>query len=658
MKPEGRKSPASDPTNHKKLSVMMKPKFKSKSPENLSIQISRKSPAFLSSTTTEMLSTSTRTGRMTRQSGSSRLPDLPGNRSIQLPTKSRPHYAQADARASVTSGAGKGGVCLSRNPITPKIMITKCSKLERLVENKELGKSRKVLRSKVKSPVLSKLGKTVSKDVKDVGGKVVKGKLIEYENQLKKKDSEILNLNRKLNTVQKVVNEKDKVIKNLELKFPKMLSDLRKGLTDERKANVELKETLRKNKHLSGVNKLTEDQLKVKDDKLRELSLAKKKLIEELKAKDLELCEFRQRLDTLEKNLPDLLSQVESKEEELAKCKETVEFLEQRLVFQSEENNNKDEEIVSLENQLQEYSDEILDKDNEIIDLRADNYELRTELMEQYQKLEKTDLETKNYLAIIDNIRDKIETGPADVKVLHDSIDCLDKATEDFLDKVSAVSKESNMSFNLKLTVRKSRVGGSFTDQSSENLGRYLLHPASAAFDNNNSTRLSFNNLRHSSSRNSAKFSPKNSSLISSRYSKYDPGNSCLGTSRGFIPNSSFDDVFDGCISDKEVSNAESSIVTTDASRDDVDVSSDTCMRLEELDNKVRSLWTKLSTRDESFEEFKSDRKQEFSNSVSKLKEDLSDSIQHHNKFLAQVNVAKKLFSSPTPAKNIITTQL
>jgi len=648
MKPEGRKSPASDPTNHKKLSVMMKPKFKSKSPENLSIQISRKSPAFLS-TTTDVLSTTTRAGRMTRQSGSSRLPDLPGNRSIQLPTNPR----SSDGTAVAGKGAAYPG---SRNPITPKIMITKCSKLERLVENKELGKSKKVLRSKVKSPVLSKLGKTVNKDVKE--GKVGKGKLLEYENQLKKKDSEILNLNRKLNTVQKVVNEKEKVIKNLELKFPKMLSDLKKGLNDERKANVELKETLRKNKQLSGVNKLTEDQLKVKDDKLREISLVKKKLIEELKAKDLELCEFRQRLDTLEKNLPDLLSQVESKEEELAKCKETVEFLEQRLVFQSEENNNKEEEIVSLENQLQEYSDEILDKDNEIIDLRADNYELRTELMEQYQKLEKTDLETKNYLEIIDSIRDKIETGPADVKVLHDSIDCLDKATEDFLDKVSAVSKERNMSFNLKLTVRKSRVGGSFTDQSSENLGRYLLHPVSAAFDNNNSTRLSFNNLRHSSSRNSAKFSPKNSSLISSRYSKYDPGNSGLSASRGFIPNSSLDDVFDGCISEKEISAAESSIVTTDASRDDVDVSSDTCMRLEELDNKVRSLWTKLSTRDESFEEFKSDRKQEFSNSVSRLKEDLSDSIQHHNKFLAQVSVAKKLFSSPTPAKNIITTQL
>jgi len=94
----------------------------------------------------------------------------------------------------------------------------------------------------------------------------------------------------------------------------------------------------------------------------------------------------------------------------------------------------------------------------------------------------------------------------------------------------------------------------------------------------------------------------------------------------------------------------DSSLATTDASRDDIDVSSDTCTRFDNLDNKVRSLWTKLSTRDETFEEFKSDKKEKFSNSVNKLKDELSESIQHHNKFLTQVSVAKKLFSSPKQA--------
>jgi len=656
MKPEGRKSPTVDPSNSKKLSVSMKPKLKAKSPENQSGKLSGKSLNFLSP---EVLKTGTRTGRLTRQTGSSRLAEMPrksSNLSILSTRSSVRESSSGSAHERSYSSAPsnrKRFVCPLSTPITPKIMITKCAKLERLVENKELGKGRKVLRSKVKSPVGSKLGKSGNKDLKDSGGKIVRGKMLEFENQLKRRDSEILNLNRKLNTIQKVVSEKEKVIQNLELKFPRMLSELKKGLNDERKANVELKETLRKNNQLSGVNKQTEGQLKVKDDKIKELTLVKKKLLEDLTAKDLELSEFRQRLETLEQKLPDLLNEVESKEEDLGKCKETVEFLEQRLVFQSEENNNKDDEIEELKNQIQEFSDELLDKDNEIIDVRANNYELRSEILEQYEKLEKTDLETKNYLDIIDNIRGKIEAGPQNVKILHDSIDCLDKATEDFLDKVSAVSKESNMSFNLKLRVRKSRTGGSFRDQSSGNLGRYLLHPVS--FDNNNSTRVSFNSsMRHSSSRNSAKFSPKNSSLCASSYSKYDAGNSCITSSRGFIPNSSFDDVFDVSNCEQlddfdskypsKTSNADSSL-GTDASRDDVDVSSDTCMRLEVLDNKVRSLWTKLSQRDESFEEFKSDRKQEFSNSVSKLKDDLSDSIQQHNRFLTQVNVAKKLFN-------------
>ena len=241
---------------------------------------------------------------------------------------------------------------------------------------------------------------------------------------------------------------------------------------------------------------------------------------------------------------------------------------------------------------------------------------------------------------VIDSIRGKIDAGPPDIKIFHDSIDCLDKATEDFLDKMSAVSKDSDMSFNVKLRVRKSRAGGSLRERSPDNLGSFLSR---VPFDNNNSTSLNFNNsVKHSSSRNS------------SSSSKHDPPGSVY--SRGlaeFISDKSYDDVFENSVNVEGVDNcksyvADSSLASTDASRDDIDVSSDTCTRLDELDNKVRSLWTKLSTKDESFEVFKSDKKDKFTNSVNKLKEDLSESIQHHNKFLKQVNVAKKLFSSPS----------
>ena len=44
------------------------------------------------------------------------------------------------------------------------------------------------------------------------------------------------------------------------------------------------------------------------------------------------------------------------------------------------------------------------------------------------------------------------------------------------------------------------------------------------------------------------------------------------------------------------------SSINTEASRSDYDVSSDTCTRMEELDNKVRHLWNRLSTASEVYQ--------------------------------------------------------
>jgi len=641
MKPEGKKSPGVDPAHVKKLSVLMKPRLHQREKDQQG-KFARRSLELLSPEFINKNMKGRMNGRLTRQSASSCLQDLPRNTNayqLALATTSSRRTQQESVSALTNS---KRLTTPRTTPITPKIMITKCSKLEKLAESTEQGKVKTVSRRKVKSPALSKVVKSGNKDMKE-NGKVAKEKLLEYENKLKKheseikkKNSEILQLNRKLSSVQKTVHEKEKVIKSLELKFPKMLSELKKGLSEERKTNVGLKETLRKNKQLFGVNKKTEDLLKLKDEKLKEVINVKNNLLEDLKAKDLELDEFRERLGTLENKLPDFISRIKKKEEDLEKCRETIEFLEQRLVFQSEENNNKEDDIVDLRNQIKELSDELLDKDKEVVDIRAKNNEMYNQLMEQYRKLEVTDLETKNYLDIIDNIRGKLDAEPNDVKVLHESITCLDKATEDFLDKVSAVSKENNMSFNVKLTVRKN-LGGSLRDKSPENFGSYCLRPVS--IDNNNSSHINFNSIRHSSFRSSG------------RLSKADLG---YQEYQSFVPSTYHDEVFDGysikCTSRN--SNVDSSLATTDASRDDVDISSDTCTRFDNLDNKVRSLWTKLSTRDDTFEEFKSDKKEKFSNSVNKLKDDLSESIQHHNKFLTQVSVAKKLFSSPLQSKS------
>ena len=60
-----------------------------------------------------------------------------------------------------------------------------------------------------------------------------RNRLEELELLVKKKDCEIVNLTRKLNGVQKTLTEKEKEIKGLEVKIPKMLADLKKSLLED-----------------------------------------------------------------------------------------------------------------------------------------------------------------------------------------------------------------------------------------------------------------------------------------------------------------------------------------------------------------------------------------------------------------------------------------
>ena len=103
----------------------------------------------------------------------------------------------------------------------------------------------------------------------------------------RKKESELLSLTRKINSLQKTVNEKDNTIKGLEKKFPKMISDLKQGLLEEKKANVDMKEMVKKFRQVNGDKSKMEDQLKAKDDKIMEIKHSKKRLVEELKSKDI-----------------------------------------------------------------------------------------------------------------------------------------------------------------------------------------------------------------------------------------------------------------------------------------------------------------------------------------------------------------------------------
>ena len=66
-------------------------------------------------------------------------------------------------------------------------------------------------------------------------------------------------------------------------------------------------------------------------------------------------------------------------------------------------------------------------------------------------------------------------------------------------------------------------------------------------------------------------------------------------------------------------------------------------LKAEELDERVRDLWTRLSSRDETFDELQSNY-QKLGESVTNMKKDLNQSIIQNNTLYENVNFAKKLF--------------
>ena len=143
MKPEGRKSPIVDLVKQKKLSTLMKPQLKTKSPEN-NFNKSSKTSLVANQLLSEVVNN--RRNRLTRQSGSSRLVSLPrsnisksqanlqSSSSHCLRSQSQDNFKQL---AASVKKEHRGPFV---KPITPKIMITNCSNLEKLVENKEMVK--------------------------------------------------------------------------------------------------------------------------------------------------------------------------------------------------------------------------------------------------------------------------------------------------------------------------------------------------------------------------------------------------------------------------------------------------------------------------------------------------------------------------------------
>ena len=153
--------------------------------------------------------------------------------------------------APLSSGQSK---CSLLN-LTPKITISQTSS-----SNKNASK-KTVPRKTVKSPLNN--NRLMSR----------KSKVEDLEQQLKKKCGDIISLNRKINKLEETLSEKTKMIKDLEIKFPKMLSELSRGLgkdPEKLKVNMELKESSKRIRQLSGSQKRNEELIKIKDDKIKQ----------------------------------------------------------------------------------------------------------------------------------------------------------------------------------------------------------------------------------------------------------------------------------------------------------------------------------------------------------------------------------------------------
>jgi len=583
MKPEARRSPGVDPTQNTKLAVKMKSKLKFKSPEMLA-KTARKGTLVNQMTSTVNKKCFSLSQTMVGDS-SNLLSTSENDISGISPIKNSASHERMDI-------------------LTPKILISCCSKTQ---EKAGRVSPKKVPRSKVRSPINQKFKTVRGREVKSSYKEVSRAQLQELEIQLRKKISECMNLTRKNNNLQKTVTEKDQIIRDLEIKFPKMLSELKKGMgqdNSKKKVNLELKETIKRNRQLSGAQKQTEDQLKIKEDKLKQALEARDIALDKLKIKEKESKEFLHRLSLLESSVPELVLKLNEKESDLRRSVETVTNLEQRLKILTDDNFLKVRSIDQISNQLVDLNNNILEKEVEIVGLKQVVFELETNNKRETMKIKKLELENMHLQKLIEQ-----SNRPADQRsILNDGIN-FDEATEDFLDKVSAVSKDQNVTVNLKLMVKKSRVS----------------------------------NILEQSTRNS---SPRNTLETLTNEDKSSIVNSRLGESideySDEVFNNSID--FDEDMSVEDNEDLVDIIEDSNMSENAYDVSAGTMARAEELDSKVREMWTRLSCRDQTLDQVENDQCLKFTNSVSRLETDLNESILHHNRLMGQVSVAKKLF--------------
>jgi len=453
----------------------------------------------------------------------------------------------------------------------------------------------KVTRRREKAPVSNTSGKEENSDIVDGDDPPVKRKtrtprtrMEELVQQVKKKDAEILTLSRKLNSTQKSLAEKEKLVRDLETKIPGMLADLKKNLeADEvkKRMNRDLKESAKRNKSLSGTMKQVEEQLKVKEEKYQNLLAAKRNSDAILKEKQKELKSFAQRGLNFERTIMDLERKLSQALMDVEREKEKRVSLETRCSHLLDDLEERERFIERLRTDVFHANNVAASRETEFEELKKQNLEMQRLVQNQEQMLmKKQEQDLHHYQPQ----KDKRNGGN------------LNSVTDDFLDRVSAVSREQNISVNLKMVVTRG--------QRSSVVER-LVGPG-----------------------NGPGFA---STFITNNMEEIDGGeeDNVFEDNTGKEEEEGEED-----LSDMQVeSDSSPELSVYDA------LSSGTCRRLDHLGENVERLWSRLSTRDDRSNSLVTG-KASFSDSVSRLERELDQSVLQHSSLLHRAGAVKRLF--------------
>ena len=254
--------------------------------------------------------------------------------------------------------------------ISPLVNDTRTGVLDITAKNET---KKVVQRKQVRSPVISNKVQRKTNSVK----------ADDFEKQLKKKHQEVLALNRKINKLEESLSEKNKIIKDLEIKFPKMLSEMSRGMgkdPDKLKVSIELKETIKRNRQLSGSHERNEKLLKVKDDKIKFATIERDKALDELKIKEREVRELKASFLVLEQKIPHFVAKLEERETEIRKVVSENCDLKYKLKVMNEEN-------IAKMIELEKLSSEIIDLQIQIDENGLEREEISTKLQREARKV-------------------------------------------------------------------------------------------------------------------------------------------------------------------------------------------------------------------------------------------------------------------------------